>query len=149
MLNPDFRDMLSALCDEGVEFIVVGAYALAAYGSPRATGDIDIWVRATDENAQRVWRALQSFGAPLFDLSVDDLKKPDIVFQVGVVPRRIDIITSITAVTFDEAWPERKEVEIAGLKFAVLGRNHLIQNKRAVARPKDIADIAWLEGEDK
>ncbi len=94
MLNPDFRDMLSALCDENVEFLLIGAYALAAHGLPRATGDMDIWIRCSDENATRVLQALQRFGAPLFDLTVDNLQAADTVFQIGMVPRRIDILTS-------------------------------------------------------
>ena len=145
MLNPDFRDMLSALCEEKADFLIVGAYALAAHGHPRATGDIDIWIRASEENAKRVWRALMRFGCPLFDLKLDDLKTPDLIFQIGVEPRRIDIVTSITGVEFDEAWPDRKEIEIEGLKIAAIGRSHLLKNKKAVGRPQDLADVAWLE----
>ena len=145
MLNPDFRDMLSALCEEKADFLIVGAYALAAHGHPRATGDIDIWIRASEENAKRVWRALMRFGCPLFDLKLDDLKTPDLIFQIGVEPRRIDIVTSITGVEFDEAWPDRKEIEIEGLKIAAIGRSHLLKNKKALGRPQDLADVAWLE----
>lgn len=145
MLNPDFRDMLSALSDEGVEFMLVGAYALAAHGFPRATGDLDIWIRRSEENAQRVWRALKRFKAPLSRLTVDDLKTPDVVFQIGVAPRRIDILTSIDAVSFDVAWPDRKQVEVEGRRFAVIGRDHLLQNKKALGRPQDLADVARLE----
>jgi hypothetical protein len=145
LLNPDFRDMLSALCEEKADFLIVGAYALAAHGHPRATGDIDIWIRASEENAKRVWRALMRFGCPLFDLKLDDLKTPDLIFQIGVEPRRIDIVTSITGVEFDEAWPDRKEIEIEGLKIAAIGRSHLLKNKKALGRPQDLADVAWLE----
>ena len=145
MLNPDFRDMLSALCEEKAEFLIVGAYALAAHGHPRATGDIDVWVRRSDDNAKRVWRALVRFGAPLADLKLEDLKTPDLIFQIGVEPRRIDIVTSIAGVEFDEAWPDRKDVEIEGLKIPVIGRLHLLKNKKAVGRPQDLADVAWLE----
>jgi hypothetical protein len=145
LLNPDFRDMLSALCDEDVEFLLVGAYALAAHGLPRATGDMDIWIRCSAENARRVWRALQRFGAPLFDVTVEDLQSPGLVFQIGVVPRRVDILTAIDGVLFDDAWMQRKTVEIEGLTIAVIGRTQLIQNKKAAGRPKDLADVAWLE----
>ena len=145
MLNPDFRDMLSALCEEGAEFLLVGAYALAAHGLPRATGDMDIWIRRSEENAARVWRALQRFGAPLAGLTRDDLKTPDIVFQIGVAPRRIDILTSIDGVQFDEAWPNREAIVVEGLTIGVIGRSHLIRNKKAVGRPQDLADVAWLE----
>lgn len=144
-MNPDFRDMLSALSAEGAEFLVVGAYALAVHGLPRATGDIDIWVRPTEENAHRVWRALQRFGAPLLDLTVDDLRTPDVVLQIGVAPHRIGLLTCIAGVRFDDAWHSRKEVEIEGQRIAVIGRSHLLQNKKATGRPQDLADAAQLE----
>ncbi len=145
LLNPDFRDMLSILCEEKVEFLLVGAYALAAHGYPRATGDLDIWVKTSENNAQKIWRALARFGAPLSGITIDDFNHPEIVFQIGVAPRRIDILTSITAVTYDEAWPKRKEVEIEGMKINVIGVEHFIKNKKAVGRPKDLGDVASLE----
>jgi hypothetical protein len=148
-LNRDFLDMLSALSAEGAEYMLVGAYAMAAHGYPRATGDMDIWIRRSEENAQRVWRALRRFRAPLLNLTVADLSMPDIVFQIGASPRRIDIITSIDAVEFDEAWVDRKEVAIAGRKLAVIGRRELLRNKKAVGRPKDLADVAWLESQEQ
>ena len=146
-MNPDFRDMSSVLYEGGVEFLVVGAYALAAHGYPRATGDIDIWVNCTEENAQNLWRALQKFGAPMLDLTIGDLATPDIVFQIGVAPRRIDILTSISGVKFDEAWPDRKNVDIDGQQYPVISRDHLLRNKKAAGRPKDQADVAWLESD--
>ena len=139
--------MLSALCDEGAEFLLVGAYAMAAHGCPRATGDMDIWIRPSDENAERVWRALKRFKAPVRNLTVDDLKTPEIVFQIGLAPRRIDLLTSIDGVDFDEAWPRRKMIEVDGQRLAVLGRDDLIRNKKACPRPKDQADALWLESE--
>ena len=145
MLNKDFRDILSAFCEEKVEFMLVGAYAVAAHGVPRATGDIDLWIRNSSENAERVWRALKKFGAPLSDLTKDDLISPDTVIQLGVTPRRIDILTQITGVGFAEAEPERLIVSIEGIEVPVIGRTHLIQNKRAVGRPQDEADVARLE----
>jgi hypothetical protein len=148
LLNPDFRDMLSALCDEDVEFLLVGAYALAAHGLPRATGDMDIWVRCSIENAERIYRALQRFGAPLFDLTINDLQVAGTVFQIGLAPRRIDILTSIDGVLFDDAWSHRKVIELEGLTVPAIGRAHLIQNKKATGRPKDLADVAWLEDEE-
>jgi len=145
LLNPDFRDMLSALSDEKAEFLLVGAHALAAHGLPRATGDMDLWIRASGENARRVWRALARFGAPLDQLSETDLQAPETVFQIGISPCRIDILTSISAVEFEEAWSGRLEVELEGLRIPVIGRSHLLRNKKAVGRPKDLADAAWLE----
>lgn len=146
-MNPDFRDMLSALFAEGVEFLLVGAYAMAAHGLPRATGDMDLWIRPSNENAQRVWRALHRFRAPLLNLKLEDLQTTDTVFQIGVAPRRIDILTAIDGVGFDEAWLHRKEIEVDGQKCPVLSRDHLVQNKKASGRPKDLADVAWLESE--
>lgn len=100
MLNKDFRDILFAFCEEKVEFMLVGAYAVAAHGLPRATGDIDLWIKSSDENAERVWRALKSFGAPLLNLTKEDLTSPGTIIQLGVTPRRIDILTEITGVKF-------------------------------------------------
>ncbi|MEW6268621.1 MAG: hypothetical protein AB1689_04910 [Thermodesulfobacteriota bacterium] len=145
MLNSDFAEMLSALSDAGADFLVVGAYALAAHGVPRATGDLDIWVRPTRRNAARVLRALRSFGAPLFDLTADDLSREGTMLQIGQPPSRIDILTSIDGVAFREAWQTRLRCELEGVVLAVLGRDALIRNKRAVARPKDLLDIAILE----
>jgi hypothetical protein len=148
LLNPDFRDILSAFSEEKVDYMVVGAYALAFHGLPRATGDIDLWIRCSDENATSVWRALVRFGAPLSDLTIDDLKTPGTVFQIGLAPRRVDILTSISGVEFTEAKPNCKQVEIEGLSVPVISRAHLLRNKQAAARPKDLADTAWLESEE-
>ncbi len=145
MLNPDYRDMLSALNEVGAEFLLVGAYALAAHGRPRATGDMDIWVRSTRGNADKVMVALARFGASVQDLTSADLATSGTVFQIGVAPRRIDILTSIQAVDFDEAWQHRLQVDIEGLTVPVIGREELLKNKKAVARPQDLADVAWLE----
>ena len=147
-MNPDFREMLSTLNDAAVEFLIVGAYAMAAHGLPRATGDIDIWVRPSEENTRRVWQALDSFGAPKRGVEPRDFTTPDIVFQIGVAPRRIDLLTSITGILFDDAWSERHSVVVDGLAVNVLSRRHLIINKKAAGRPKDIADVAWLESDD-
>jgi hypothetical protein len=147
-MNRDFSEMLSALCGAGAEFLVVGAHALAAHGRPRATGDLDLWIRPTEDNAQRVWQALAAFGAPLENLNVGDLSDPDVVFQIGVPPNRVDILTAIDGVEFDAAWKRKIQVQLAGLQIPVLGRADLVANKRAASRPKDLADLAWLEAED-
>ena len=144
-MNPHFREMLSAFIAEGVEFLIVGAYALAAHGVPRATGDLDFWVRPGDDNARRVLQALAAFGAPLHDLAAEDLTQPDVVFQIGVEPARIDILTEIDGVAFDEAWAGRVVSEIDGLRVPVIGRAELIRNKRALGRTRDLADIEALE----
>lgn len=148
-MNRDFVEMLSALFAANAEFLVVGAHALAAHGTPRATGDLDIWVRPSPENAPRVLQALRVFGAPLFDLTLEDLSRPGIVFQMGLPPARIDILTGISGVTFDEAWPNRAVFTVAGLALPFIGRAALIANKRAAARPKDLLDAATLEAAAK
>jgi hypothetical protein len=145
MLNPDFRDMLAAFIAEDVEFLVVGAYALAVHGVPRATGDLDVWVRTEPENAARVVRALEAFGAPTDQVTPDDFATPEVVYQVGIAPRRVDILTSIDGVAFPEAWQSRVLVDVDGLRIPVLGREHLIRNKRAVGRTRDLADLEDLE----
>ncbi len=149
MLNQDFRDILSAFIKEKVEFIVVGGFAVAFHGHPRSTGDIDLWIRCSEANASKVWKALQEFGAPLFNLTLDDLQTPGTVFQMGVVPSRIDIILEIDGVTFDDAWKEHLIVNVEEMKIPVLGKDHLLVNKRTVGRPKDQIDILWLESEEK
>ncbi len=148
-MNRDFFDMLSALSAEGVDYLVVGAYALAAHGLPRATGDLDIWVRPTADNADRVQRALRAFGAPLFDLTRDDLLRPDTVFQIGIVPGRIDLLTGVTGVTFEEAWPSRIRVTLEGLVVPIIGFDELLRNKEATGRPQDLADAVWLRSRKK
>ncbi len=150
-LNEDFRDMLAALADANVEFLVVGAHALAAHGLPRATGDFDILVRPSKANSQRLMRALEIFGAPTdaHGISSADFEVPDVVYQIGLPPRRIDLLTSISGVTFDDAWATRLRVEVQGQSFSVLGRDALIANKRAAGRDKDLLDVKALEGSVK
>lgn len=144
-MNRDFSDLLSAFNAHGVEFLVVGAHAMAAHGHVRATKDLDVWVRPDLQNASRTIRALQSFGAPLFDLTEKDLTTPGLVFQIGVPPVRIDIVTAIDGVDFDSAWRDRFSTSFADQPVSVLSRTHLIQNKRATGRLQDLADVEWLE----
>ena len=148
-MNRDFVEMLSALVEARAEFLVVGAHALAAHGVPRATGDLDIWVRPETGNADRVLAALRAFGAPQFDLTQEDLLRAGTVFQIGVPPSRIDILTSISGVSFDQAWPKRTTVLIDTLEVPVLGKEDFIANKRAVGRPKDLSDLNLLEETDR
>ena len=145
MFNPDFKDMLLALSDAKIDYLLVGAYAVAAHGHPRATGDLDLWVRPDAETAPKVYRVLAEFGAPLYDLTIDDLAKPGMVFQIGVAPSRIDILTAISGVSFDDAWTNRLSIEMDGIQLCVLGRSDLITNKRACGRAKDIADAEALD----
>ena len=144
-LNPDFKDMLVALKDANVDFLVVGAYAVAAHGYPRATGDLDIWIRADDGTAPRVMRALAAFGAPINELTIADFSAPSIVFQIGVPPGRIDILTTVSGLDFAYAWKNRMQIKLDNIVFDVIGRADLITNKKASGRPKDFADVAALE----
>lgn len=143
-LNPDFKDMLLALKDAEVDFLVVGAYAVAAHGHPRATGDLDLWVRASKETAPRVMAALRVFGAPLHEISEADFCSPSIVFQIGVPPCRIDLLTTVSGVDFDSAWQNRIQIRLDELSVDVIGLKDLIVNKRTAGRPKDLADLAVL-----
>lgn len=144
--NEDFLDLLRALVEAGVEFVVVGAHAMAAHGVPRATGDLDVVVRPSAANAARVVAALRSFGAPLDAHGVReiDFSSPGAVYQLGLPPRRIDLLTSLTGVSFDEAWTGRTELQLADLRVPFLGRDALLRNKRATAREKDLADLELL-----
>jgi hypothetical protein len=145
MLNEDYRDMLLALSDENVRFILVGAYALAAHGYPRATMDIDIWVMPSPDNAEAVLRALSSFGAPLHNLTKEDLQKEGTIFQIGVAPRRIDIITAASGLQFEHAYQNSVPVNIDGIEVHIPSIDDLIINKRSTGRTKDIADAEALE----
>ena len=147
LLNPDFIDILSAFSDEKVEYLVVGAFAMAFHRYLRATGDIDLWIRNSDENADKVWQALSKFAAPLSDVSKADLSTPEMVFQIGVEPNRIDILTAISSVDFNTAWNRRITFEFGSLSISVIDKTSLLQNKRATNRPKDAGDILWLESE--
>ncbi len=120
---------------------------MAFHGYVRATGDIDLWIRASEENAEKVWQALKVFGAPLFDLNIEDLKTPGMVFQIGLVPSRIDVISQIDGVEFDEAWQEHKTVGIEGLIIPIIGKTQLLINKKSTGRAKDRNDALWLEDE--
>jgi hypothetical protein len=133
------------LKNEEAEFIIVGAYALAAHGYPRATGDIDIWVRSSAKNAQKVLRALSAFGAPISDLTEKDFTSPNMIVQFGIEPCRIDILTSIDGVEFDEAWKNKLSVIVDDLEVEILSRPDLLRNKLASGRDKDQSDIAWLQ----
>lgn len=145
MLNDDYKEMLQALAAEKARFLLVGAYALAAHGYPRATMDIDLWVMPTRENAEAVLRALRRFGAPLHDLTREDLERDGTIFQIGVAPRRIDIMTTASGLKFDEAFARAIPIMIEGLEVFVLSVADLIRNKRASGRTKDLADAEALE----
>jgi predicted nucleotidyltransferase len=145
MLNDDYKEMLQCLAGEGVKYLVVGAYALAAHGYPRATMDIDLWVEPSPENAEAVLRALGRFGAPLRELTSADLQHDDTIFQIGVAPRRIDLITGVSGLRFEEAFANAIEVQVEGMNLRFPSIHDLIRNKRASGRTKDLADVEALE----
>jgi hypothetical protein len=143
--NPDFRDLFVALSDAGAEYLVVGAHAVMFYTEPRSTKDIDVWVRPDADNGARVYRALAAFGAPLYDVTPDDFSVPGTIFQIGVAPNRIDVITSIDAVDFEEAWSTRVATAYGGAPIHLLSRDLLLRNKKAVNRLQDQLDVERLE----
>lgn len=144
-MNEDFLDLLGCLRAAEVRFLVVGGYAVGVHGRPRATKDLDVWVDATPDNAVRVLSALRQFGAPIGDLSVADLDHPGTGFQMGMPPRRIDVLTTIDGVEFDDAWARRIDADFGGdAPVPVLGLDDLLANKRAAGRPEDLADVAVL-----
>jgi hypothetical protein len=140
----DARDLLRAFSAHSVRYLVVGAHALGYWGQPRATGDFDLFVEPTPDNARRAFAALAEFGAPLFDLTLDDLTRPGVVFQMGAPPYRIDLATELTGITFEEGWADHATVLLEGLVIPIIGREAMIRNKRATGRPKDRLDLELL-----
>jgi hypothetical protein len=145
-MSPDFLDLLRALSGADVRFLVVGAYAVGVHGRPRATKDLDVWVEASADNAPKVIKGLIEFGAPLMGLTEADLWTPGVGLQIGVEPGRIDVLTSISGVRFEDAWLRKVQANFAeDVRCNVIGLVELLQNKRAAGRPQDLADVAALE----
>jgi len=144
-MNKDFVDLLRAFVAAEVRFLIVGAYALALHGRPRATGDLDLWVEATPENAERVMRALVAFGAPVATIAAGDFAREGVTYQIGVPPGRIDLLTELTGITFAEAWADRLRRPFGEVDVDFIGRAAFIRNKRATGRPKDLGDIEGME----
>ncbi|HEY3885195.1 MAG TPA: hypothetical protein VGL62_08305 [Vicinamibacterales bacterium] len=147
-MNQDFLDLLRAFADHSVGFLIVGGYALGIHGRPRATGDLDVWVDPTAENAIRVMSALKQFGAPLEQISAEDLSRPGVVFQMGLPPFRIDVLTELSGVVFADAWATRLQAPFGPITAPFIGRDAFIKNKRATGRARDLADIESL-GEER
>jgi hypothetical protein len=143
--SSDWIELLRGLNAASARYLIIGAHALGNYGAPRATGDLDIWIDRTPENARIVYQVLTDFGAPLGELSVDDLQGDDLVFAIGVPPLRIDILTDASGVTFDDAWKARAEGFLGDVPTHYIGRAEFIVNKHATGRMKDLADIEALE----
>ncbi len=143
--NPDFSDLFRTFSAAGVEYLVVGAHAVIQYAEPRFTKDLDVWVNPSPQNAERVYRALADFGAPLIDVTQESFTDPELIYQIGVAPNRIDILMGIAGVEFDEAWENRFESTYGGVPIPVIGKAELIRAKRASGRPQDLLDVERLE----
>jgi hypothetical protein len=139
--QPDFKELLALLNDHAVEHIVVGGFALAFHGAPRYTGDIDLFVRPTPQNAERIIRALAAFGLVSSELSATDFIHPDRVVQIGVPPVRVDFLTSITGVSWEEADAGKMPGSYGDVPVFFLGREQFVKNKKAIGRKKDVADL--------
>lgn len=144
-LSNDSREFLESLNFRGIEYVIVGAHSLAFHGRPRYTGDLDILVRATPENAAKLVDLLNHFGFADSGFKGSDFTQPGQLIQLGRAPNRIDLLTSITGVTADEAFASKVPAELDGVPVFILSKNALIRNKRAVGRPQDIADLSTLE----
>jgi hypothetical protein len=146
-MNSDFSDLLQYFNEEKVEYLIVGGYAVIAYSEPRYTKDLDLWIWATPQNAERVYRALRRFKAPIGEMTPADFEEEGYVFQIGVSPIRIDILMSIDGVDFDEAWNNRVKMNFGGVEAWIIGKNDLIRNKKASGRAQDLLDVQSLEQE--
>jgi hypothetical protein len=144
-INPDFSDLFAALNAAGARYLLVGGYALAIHAQPRFTKDLDVWVEPEVENAGRVHTALTAFGAPMSSLTTADLESPGLIFQIGIPPNRIDVLTAIDGVEFQDAWPRRFVATYGGQPIAVIGKADLVRNKRATGRSQDALDAENLE----
>jgi len=145
MLNEDYKEMLRILLNNEVQFLVVGAYAMGAYGYPRATGDFDIWVETSPENSKKIYKSLSEFGALLTGITKETFIEKGIIFQIGVAPRRIDILTHIDGVEFADAYRDREEIQLEGLEIPFISKDNLIKNKKSTGRDKDNLDLKYLE----
>ena len=146
MLNEDYHEMLQILLDHEVRFLVVGAYALGAYGYPRATGDLDIWVDTSADNSKKIYTSVAKFNAPLSEIVETTFTEEGIIFQIGIAPRRIDIITHIDGVDFTHAYDQKEIIEIGELKIPFISKDDLIKNKLSTGRAKDRLDAEYLSG---
>jgi hypothetical protein len=143
-LNEDWRQFIELLNSQGVEYLIVGGLAISFHAEPRFTGDLDVLVRPSPDNAAKVLEAIRAFGLGTLGVTAEDLQQEDQIIQFGYRPRRIGIVTSITAVPFDEAWASRVPAKLDGIPVHFIGREALIRNKRAVGRERDLADLKML-----
>ena|SRR5215204_4094678 len=145
MFSQDFREFIELLIKNKAEYLIVGGYAVGIHGHPRYTGDLDIWLNPTSENAEKILSSVNEFGFASFKLSKEDFTKPGNVIQLGYPPLRIDLLTEIDGVTFTECFENRKEVIIESIKVNFIGYSDLLKNKKESGRPRDIDDIDHLK----
>jgi hypothetical protein len=143
-LSSDYVDLLRALNDAGADYLVVGAYAVIFHAEPRFTKDLDVWVRPQRDNAERVYQALEVFGAPLANLDIDDLCNPTMVFQIGLEPVRVDILMGLPGLDFQSVWDAAVEATYDGVPIRVMGVRDLIEAKTRANRPQDRIDVDRL-----
>ena len=143
-INSDFRDLLRSLNAAGVRYLIVGGYAVMVHTEPRYTKDLDVWIEPERENARLLLEALAAFGAPVASVTPDDFTEPEIFFQIGVDPVRVDIMTSVTGLDFETAWDRRIEVDFGGVQAPVLCRADILAAKIASGRPRDRRDARAL-----
>ncbi|MDP3732401.1 MAG: nucleotidyltransferase [Candidatus Omnitrophota bacterium] len=141
----DYRELLKILNRHRVKYLIVGAYAVTYYTEPRYTKDLDIWLKPEIKNATRTYKALKEFGAPLKDISVEDLTNKNLVYQIGIEPVRVDLIMNISGVKFEPVWKHRVVADFDGVKVNIMGIKELIESKKATKRRMDIVDIENLK----
>lgn len=145
MLSKDFKEFIELLNGHNVRYLVVGGYAVAFHGYPRYTKGLDVWIELSPENANNIMKALEAFGFGSLELKPEDFLESDQVIQLGYPPNRIDILTALTEVKFEDCYKERTEIHIQGIKINFINLENLKQNKRATGRPQDLADAENLE----
>lgn len=145
MFSQDFKEFIELLSKHKAEYLIVGGYAVGVHGHPRYTGDLDVWLNPSPENAELILKCVIEFGFSSYGLSQSDFTKPGNVIQLGYPPLRIDLLTEIDGVTFDECYKNRKEVIIGDLKVNFIGYKDLLKNKKESGRPRDIDDIDNLK----
>ncbi len=143
-IHRDYRDLLNEFNGADVRYLVVGAHALAFHTEPRYTKDLDLWVEPSADNAKRTYAALARFGAPLKEIKIEDLATPGLVYQIGVEPVRVDILTSLTGIEFGDAYAHRMEGTYGGVPISILSAQDMITNKVATGRPQDLVDVERL-----
>ena len=145
VLNPDFREFIQSLNDNGVRYLVIGGYAVALHGYPRYTKDMDVWVEMTPENAKKLIKALDQFGFASLELKAEDFLVPDQIIQLGYPPRRIDVLTTLPGIEFSECFPAHVTADVEGVPVNFIDLDNLKKNKRATGRYQDLADLENLE----